>query len=98
MPGVERPPRHEVVEQQRFTLPEVGEVWTERWQAPAGVRVERIELNVRGLYVEVDNASSNYVCMSGDDVMWSGTAPWRWLAGECTGAMSTANVPTRNVP
>ena len=81
VPGVERPPRHEVVEQQRFTLPEVGEVWTERWQAPAGVRVERIELNVRGLYVEVDNASSNYVCMSGDDVyvVWHGAvAPARW--------------------
>jgi hypothetical protein len=81
LPGVERPPRHEVVEQQRFTLPDVGEVWTERWQAPAGVRVERIELDVRGHYSEVDSAGSNYVCMSGEDVyvFWHGAvAPAHW--------------------
>ena len=31
-----------MVEQQLPHLPEIGEVWTERWQAPAGVRIERI--------------------------------------------------------
>lgn len=80
-PVVERPPRHQVVEQQRFILPEIGEVWTERWQAPAGVRIERVELNVRGQYVEVDSASSNYLCRSGEDVhvFWhAAVAPARW--------------------
>lgn len=82
LPGVQKPPVHRVVEQQRFTLPEIGEIWTERWQAPAGVRIERIELNVRGQYVEVVNASSNYLCKSGEDVhvFWHGavaTANWR---------------------
>ena len=80
-PGVKRPPLHQVVEQQRFTLPEIGEVWTERWQAPAGVRVERVELDVRGQYVEVDSASSNYLCRSGEDVhvFWHGAvAPAHW--------------------
>lgn len=81
-PGEKKPPPHRVVEQQRFSLPEVGEIWTERWQAPAGVRVERVELDARGQYVEVDSASSNYLCFDGDDVhvFWHGAAPpaqWR---------------------
>lgn len=79
--GEERPPPYQVLEQQRFTVPGIGEVWTEHWQAPAGVRVERIELDVRGQYVEVDGASSNYVCKSGEDVyvFWHGAvAPARW--------------------
>lgn len=81
LPGVKRPPMHRVVEQQRFTLPEIGEIWTERWQAPAGVRIERIELNVRGQYVEVANSSSNYLCKSDEDVhvFWHGAvAPANW--------------------
>jgi hypothetical protein len=91
LPSVERPPQHAVIEQQRFTLPGVGEVWTERWQAPGGVRVERIELEVHGQYVEVDSASSNYVCFSGEDVyvFWHGAVPpahwrvhWRDVDGE----------------
>ena len=80
-PGEKKPPLHQVVEQQRFTLPEIGEVWTERWQAPAGVRVERVELEVRGHYVEVSSASSNYLCQSGEDVhvFWHGAvAPAHW--------------------
>ena len=80
-PGAKKPLLHQVVEQQRFTLPEIGEVWTERWQAPAGVRVERVELEVLGQFVEVDSASSNYLCRSGEDVhvFWHGAvAPARW--------------------
>lgn len=80
-PGTKKPRLHQVVEQQRFTLPEMGEVWTERWQAPAGVHIERIELHVRGQYVEVDNASSNYLCKSNEDVhvFWHGAvAPANW--------------------
>ncbi len=76
-----KPPLHQVVEQQRFTLPEIGEVWTERWHAPDGVRVERVELEVRGQYVEVSGASSNYLCQSGEDVhvFWHGAvAPAHW--------------------
>jgi hypothetical protein len=81
IPGAKKPPIHSVVEQQRFTLPEIGEIWTERWQAPAGVRIERVELNVRGQYVEVANTSSNYLCKSGEDVhvFWhGGVAPANW--------------------
>jgi hypothetical protein len=76
--GEKRPPLHQVVEQQRFTLPGIGEVWTERWQAPAGVRVERVEREVRGQYVEM---SSNYLCRNGEDVhvFWHGAvAPAHW--------------------
>lgn len=79
--GENKPPLHQVVEQQRFTLPEIGEVWTERWKAPSGVRVERVELEVRGQYVEVSSASSNYLCKSGEDVhvFWHGAvAPAHW--------------------
>lgn len=79
--GVKRPPIHRLDEQQRFTLPEIGEIWTERWQAPAGVHIERIELKVRGEYVEVANASSNYFCKSDEDVhvFWHGAvAPANW--------------------
>jgi hypothetical protein len=81
LPVVKRPPMHRVVEQQRFTLPEIGEIWTERWEAPAGVRIERIERNVRGQYIEVANASSNYLCKSDEDVhvFWHGAvAPANW--------------------
>jgi hypothetical protein len=80
-PGEKKPLLHQVVEQQRFTLPEIGEVWTERWQAPAGVRVERVELKVHGQYVEVSSASSNYLCKNGEDVhvFWHGAvAPAHW--------------------
>lgn len=80
-PGMKMPFLHQVIEQQRFTLPEIGEVWTERWQAPGGVRIERIELNVRGQYIAVSNASSNYLCKSDEDihVIWHGAvAPANW--------------------
>jgi hypothetical protein len=79
--GEKKPLLHQVVEQQRFSVLDIGEVWTERWQAPAGVRVERVELEVRGQYVEVDSASSNYLCFNGADVhvFWHGAvAPARW--------------------
>ena len=33
---------------QRFDLLGVGEIWTEHWQAPAGVEIERIELELKG--------------------------------------------------
>jgi hypothetical protein len=80
-PGAVRPLPHQVVEQRRFSVPEIGEVWTERWRAPAGVRVERIEFEVRGQHVEVDGANSNYLCRDGEDVhvFWhGGVAPARW--------------------
>lgn len=80
-PGMKKPPPHQVVEQRRFTLPEIGEVWTEQWQLPVGMRFERVELEVHGQYVEVDGASSNYLCKNGEDVhvFWHGAvAPARW--------------------
>lgn len=81
-PGPERPPVHQVLDQRRFVLPEIGEVWTERWQAPAGVHIERVELEVNGQYVAVDGASSNYLCKVGEEVhvFWHGAvaaAHWR---------------------
>ncbi len=81
VPGKTMPAVHQLAEQQRFTLPEIGEVWTERWQAPVGVRVERVELNARGQYIEVSGESSNYLCKHGEDVhvFWHGAvAPAHW--------------------
>lgn len=79
---------HQITHQQRFMLPEIGEIWTEHWIAPVGVHVERIELEVHGNFAEVSHSESNYLCQDGDDihVFWHGAVPpakWRmyWRDG-----------------
>jgi hypothetical protein len=76
----EAPLAHRIAAQQRFTLPEIGEVWTEHWQAPAGVTIDHLEIERQGQYQRVDSGSA--WCRSGQDVhvLWRAAAPsprWR---------------------
>ena len=43
----------EVVDQQRFDIPRFGEAWTERWQVPEGLVVDRVEREVDGAFVHL---------------------------------------------
>jgi hypothetical protein len=85
----DKPTPFRMLEQHRFALPEVGEVWTERWEAPEGLVIDRIEREVDGNYVRVDNGSSYSLCRDGQDfhVFWQAASPaphWRmyWKAPE----------------
>lgn len=78
----ERPLSHRIQERQRFLLPEIGEVLSEHWQAPPGIRVERIEWELGGQYLQTGDSTGSIVCRDGEDfhVFRSAAAPaprWR---------------------
>ncbi len=76
----EKPAPFRIAGQQRFTLPEVGEVWAEHWQVSPGVTIERVEFEFKGDYVRADGGGST-LCRSGADahVLWQAAyAPPRW--------------------
>jgi len=86
-----RPRPHRIVDERRFLLPEIGEVWAEHWLAPGGVRVERIESRHGGEFSRADDSSGGGLCRAGDDVylFWSAAALtphwrmfWRDESGE----------------
>ena len=84
----EKPAPFRIAGRQRFSLPEVGEVWTEHWQSPPGVKIERVEFEFKGQYVAADGGAGN-LCRSGGDVhvLWQAALPpprWRveWKAGD----------------
>ena len=101
----EKPVPFRIAGQRRFTLPGVGEVWTEHWQVPAGMKIERVELDFRGQYVSADG-SAGYLCRGGADVhvLWQSALPaprWRveWKAADGATARSTfASVPALAPP
>lgn len=77
----DKPAPHSVAAQQRFMLPEAGEVWTEHWLVPAGTTIEQIEFELNGRFVPAEGGSSGYLCRSGQDVhvLWqAAVAPPKW--------------------
>lgn len=86
----EAPLPHQIRNRQRFRLPDIGEVLTEHWQAPVGVKVERIEAEHGGQYLMAGDSTGSIVCRNGEDFhvfrLAADTAPrwrmyWRDAAG-----------------
>lgn len=84
-----RPTPFRFVEQHRFALADLGEVWTERWQAPPGLVIDHVERQVDGAYVRVDSGGGSTLCRDGQDfhVFWPASQPaprWRmyWKSPE----------------
>jgi hypothetical protein len=80
--AAERPLPHRIQNHQRFLLPDIGEVLSEHWQAPPGIRVERIEWELGGQYLQTGDSTGSIVCRDGEDfhVFRSAAAPaprWR---------------------
>lgn len=87
--AADRPFPHAIVARQRYTLPDVGEVWTEHWQAAAGVKLERLEIAFKDDYARLDASVPGYLCRNGQDVhlIWPTPVPpprWRvhWRVGD----------------
>lgn len=98
----EAPRAHRLAEARRFTLPEIGEVWTEHWQAPPGVTLERVEQAFGTEFVRVDQNAGGGLCRSGEDVhlIWPAAVPaprwrvfWRDGAGRLQRAEWTSAPP-----
>lgn len=66
--AVERALPHRIQHRQRWRLPDIGEVLSEHWQAPPGIRVERIEWEVGGQYLQTGDSSGSVICQEGEDV------------------------------
>ena len=105
--AAEAPLAHRIEAPRRFLLPDLGEVLTEHWQAPPGVRVERIESELGGQYLPAGDSTGSILCRDGDDFhvfrLAAGPAPrwrmhWRDAAGrlhrsDWTSAPAEANTP-----
>lgn len=66
--AAEVPLAHRIASGRRFLLPDIGEVLTEHWQAPAGIRIERIERELGGQYLQTGDSTGSILCRQGDDV------------------------------
>lgn len=66
--AVEAPLAHRILERRRFVLPDIGEVFAEQWQAPPGVRVERIEWELGGQFLQTGDSTGSILCRDGEDV------------------------------
>lgn len=79
--AAETPLAHRILERRRFILPDIGEVLTEHWQAPSGVKVERIERELSGQYLQTGDSTGSILCRDGEDFhvfrLAAGPAP-RW--------------------
>jgi hypothetical protein len=98
----EAPLAHRIQQRRRFILPDIGEVLTEHWQAPPGIRVERIESELGGQYLLTGDSSGSILCRDGEDfhVFRMSSPPIRLRAGACTGGMrlTACTVPTGRRP
>jgi hypothetical protein len=65
--AAERPRPHRIQNRQHFLLPDIGEVLSEHWQAPPGIRVERIEWELGGQYLQTGDSTGSIVCRDGED-------------------------------
>ncbi|MCC7312640.1 MAG: hypothetical protein IT510_15500 [Sulfuritalea sp.] len=88
--AAETPLAHRILDRRRFLLPDIGEVLTEHWQAPPGVKVERIEWELGGQYLQTGDSTGSILCRDGEDfhVFRLAAAPaprwrmyWRDMAG-----------------
>jgi len=66
--AAEAPLAHRILERRRFLLPDIGEVLAEQWQAPPGVKVERIEWELGGQYLQTGDSTGSILCRDGEDV------------------------------
>jgi hypothetical protein len=48
-------------------LPDIGEVLSEHWQAPPGIRVERIEWELGGQFLLTGDSTGSIICRDGED-------------------------------
>lgn len=65
--AAETPRPHRILERQRFLLSDIDEVLTEHWQAPSGVKVERIEWELGGQYLQTGDSTGSILCRDGED-------------------------------
>lgn len=65
--AAESPLAHRIQERGRFLLPDIGEVLAEQWQAPPGVKVERIEWELGGQYLQTGDSTGSILCRDGED-------------------------------
>jgi len=105
--AAETPLAHRILDRRRFLLPDIGEVLTEHWQAPPGVKVERIEWELGGQYLQTGDSTGSILCRDGEDfhVFRLAAAPaprwrmyWRDMAGsthrsDWTSAPAEATTP-----
>ncbi len=97
-----RPLPHAILDSRRFSLPDAGEVWSEHWQAPAGVKVTRLEEELApGQFVRIDDGRPVFLCRNGQDfhVFWpAGDRPPRWRMDWENGAGVSARSEWTSVP
>lgn len=100
--ATEAPLAHRLLDRRRWLLPELGEVVSEHWQAAPGIRVERIEKELGGQYLQAANSTGSIVCRDGEDLhvfrLAAGAAPrwrmyWRNAAGSLTRSEWTSSSP-----
>ena len=65
--AAETPLAHRILDRRRFLLPDIGEVLAEYWQAPPGVKVERIEWELSGQYLQTGDSTGSILCRDGED-------------------------------
>jgi hypothetical protein len=94
--AAETPLAHRILDRRRFILPDIGEVLTEHWQAPPGVKVERIEWELGGQYLQTGDSTGSILCRDGEDFHVFRPPPHPPRAGACIGATRPAarTVPT----
>ena len=94
--AAKRPLPHRIQNRQRFLLPDIGEVLSEHWQAPPGIRVERIEWELGGQYLLTGDSTGSIVCRDGQDfhVFRSAAAPaprWRMYWRDAADALQRSD-------
>lgn len=90
--ATETPLVHRITNRQRFLLPDIGEVLTEHWQAPPGVKVERVEWELGGQYLQTGDSTGSILCRDGEDfhVFRHATGPaprWRMYWRDTTDSL-----------
>jgi hypothetical protein len=104
--AAETPLAHRILDRRRFLLPDIGEVLTEHWQAPPGVKVERIEWELGGQYLQTGDSTGSILCRDGEDfhVFRLAAAPaprwrmyWRDMAGS-THRSDWTSAPPESTP
>lgn len=65
--AAESPLAYRIADRRRLLLPDIGEVLTEHWQAPPGVKVERIEWERGGQYLLATDSTGSILCRDGED-------------------------------
>jgi hypothetical protein len=96
-----KPLPHQIISSQRFSLPDAGEVWTEHWKAPPGIKITRLENQVPSGWARMDDSSLWMLCRDGQDfhVFWpagDGVPRWRMYWEDSAGVESRsewASVP-----